>query len=67
MLTTSSVSKNQAQIFIYYIFIFRGGLAVGFFGNEEGNKGVQSTVDALQDTNDTLSNSVKTVSNQSSR
>ena len=41
---------------------FRGGLAVGFFGNEEGNKGVQTTSDALQDTNDTLTNSVKTVS-----
>lgn len=45
-----------------FIIFSIGGLAVGFFGNEEGNKGVQSTVDALQDTNDTLSNSVKTLS-----
>ena len=27
-----------------YSLYFSGGLAVGFFGNEEGNKGIQSTV-----------------------
>jgi len=41
---------------------FSGSVAVSFFGNEEGNKGMQSTVDALQGTNDTLEGSLATVS-----
>lgn len=40
---------------------FSGSVAVGYFGNEEGNKGIQSTVDAIQDTNDTISGSLATV------
>ncbi|XP_060551960.1 protein tweety homolog 1-B-like isoform X2 [Ruditapes philippinarum] len=44
-----------------FIIFAIGSVAVGYFGNEEGNKGVQSTVDALQDANDTLSGSLATL------
>jgi len=41
---------------------YSGSIAVGFFGNEEVDKGVQSTVEAIQDANETLSASLETVS-----
>ncbi|KAH3861581.1 protein tweety homolog 1-A-like isoform X2 [Dreissena polymorpha] len=44
-----------------FIILAIGSIAVGFFGNEEGNKGVQSTIDAIQNTNDTLSGSLDTL------
>ncbi|XP_052787101.1 protein tweety homolog 1-A-like isoform X2 [Mya arenaria] len=45
-----------------FIILAIGSVAVGFFGNEEGNKGMQSTMDALQGTNDTLAGSLDTLS-----
>lgn len=47
-------------IALFIIFCI-GSIAVGFFGNEEGNKGIQSTSEALQDTNDTLTGSLVTL------
>lgn len=45
---------------VFIIFAI-GSVAVGYFGNEEGNKGIQSTVDAIQDTNDTITGSLVTL------
>ncbi|KAK3580066.1 hypothetical protein CHS0354_001018 [Potamilus streckersoni] len=44
-----------------FIILSIGGLAVAFYGNEESNKGIQSTVDAIQDTNETVEEALSTL------
>ncbi|XP_053393580.1 protein tweety homolog 1-A-like isoform X2 [Mercenaria mercenaria] len=56
--TSTTCVRFITALFIIFAI---GCVAVGYFGNEEGNKGIQSTVDAIQDTNDTLSGSLATL------